>query len=136
MLGLGRFLQQQAQAEDDQFDSLVEQLVQRVSEAVLIGDRRDALQQLKDLLAGGSAKAQLAFGAVGFHAVLQVVRDREDLEMVQLALECLAASVSGGGSGTAAGQVCCCCCCKPLALLWVCGAGPPRVTPHLCSSWL
>ena len=99
MLSLTRFLQQQAEAQNDgECDTQVEQLVQRVSEAVLIGDRREALQHLRDLLAS-SAKAQLAFGAVGFPAMLQVVREREDLEMVQLALESLAAAVGGGGSG-------------------------------------
>lgn len=96
MLALGRFLQQQAQDEaGDQYVDLLERLVQRVSDAVLLPDRREALQQLRDLLLG-SPKAQLAFGAVGFPAMLQVVRDRDDGEMVQLALESLAAAVAVG----------------------------------------
>ena len=103
MLGLGRrFLQQQAADGQQQCASQIEQLVQRLSEAVLIGDRRDALQQIRDLLASGGAEAQLAFGAVGaIPAMLLVVRDREDVEMVQLALECLAAAVGGGGGDDA-----------------------------------
>jgi hypothetical protein len=100
MLALGRLLQQaQAEQDDQQYESgLVEQLVQRVAEAILLPDRREALQQLRDLLTG-SSKAQLAFGAVGFPTLLQVVRDREDLEMVQLALESLAAVVGAGETG-------------------------------------
>ncbi|PSC74328.1 Arginine deiminase [Micractinium conductrix] len=93
-----------AQAEDDRGEHderLVEQLVQRVSEAVLLADRREALQQLRDLLAGPGGRARHAFGSVGLPVALQVVRDREDLEMVQLALECLAAAL-GSGEGTAA----------------------------------
>lgn len=102
MLAFQRFLQ--AQAEDDRGEHderLVEQLVQRVSEAVLLADRREALQQLRDLLAGPGGRARHAFGSVGLPVALQVVRDREDLEMVQLALECLAAAL-GSGEGTAA----------------------------------
>lgn len=97
MLSLGRFLQHAA-AEDDHNDGLLEQLVQRVSEAVLLPDRREAMQQLRDLLVSGNSRAQMAFGAVGLQVALGVVRDREDLEMVQQALECLAAAVGGGAS--------------------------------------
>lgn len=112
MLAFQRFLQQQAAAaaaeeEEHEYDVLVEQLVQRVAEAVLVGDRREALQQLRDLLTGSSgAKAQHAFGTVGFPAMLHLVRERGegDAEMLQLALECLAASV-GGSEGGATGEV-------------------------------
>ncbi len=112
MLAFQRFLQQQAAAaaaeeEDHEYDVLVEQLVQRVAEAVLVGDRREALQQLRDLLAGSSgAKAQHTFGTVGFPVMLHQVRERGegDAEMLQMALECLAASV-GGGEGGAIGEV-------------------------------
>lgn len=115
MLSLTKFLQQGAAQDDGECDTQVELLVQRVSEAVLIGDRREALKHLKDLLAS-SAKAQLAFGAVGFPTMLQVVREREDLEMVQLALESLAVAVGGGsGGGTASGSQ---------VGGWVAGQGP------------
>ncbi|KAL4452662.1 hypothetical protein ABPG75_008324 [Micractinium tetrahymenae] len=111
MLAFQRFLQQQAAAaaaeeEEHEYDVLVEQLVQRVAEAVLVGDRREALQQLRDLLTGSSgAKAQHAFGTVGFPVMLHQVRERGegDAEMLQLALESLAAAV-GGGEGGATGE--------------------------------
>lgn len=95
----GRFLQQQAARDsdddDEHYNRRVEQLVSRAAEAVLLPDRRAALQELKDLLVG-NPRAQMAFGSCGFPMALSVVRDREDLESVQLALESLAAAVGGG----------------------------------------
>ena len=105
---IGRFLQSAHEPEGDgDVERRVEQLTQRVSEAVLLPDRRAALQELKDLLVVGNARAQMAFGNVGFPAALHVVREREDLEMVQLALESLAVAVGGydGGGHAAPSQV-------------------------------
>ena len=117
----GRFLQQQAVRDSDddaeQDNRRVEQLVSRAAEAVLLPDRRAALQELRDVLVG-NPRAQMAFGACGFPLALGVVRDREDLESVQLALESLAAAVGGGadaGSQVQAGAVLACwraCCCN------------------------
>lgn len=86
--------------------------VRRVSDALSLPDRRAALHDLLDTLAG-NGRAQMAFGSVdGFPVLLAVVREREDLESLQIALECLAAAVGGGGGDAHAGQVrrrCCCC---------------------------
>lgn len=108
-----RFLQQASDdgAADRAVAAQVEQLVARVAEAVVLQDRRDALAQLRDLLtSGGGGAAAAAFGAAGFPLALGIVRDREDRELVQLALESLSAAVGGGtdGGGTdaAASQVC------------------------------
>jgi hypothetical protein len=110
---LRRFLQQ-ASGDDGAADraiaAQVEQLVARVAEAVVLQDRRDALAQLRDLLAGGGGgTAAAAFGAAAFPLALGIVRDREDRELVQLALESLAAAVGGGddsgSSDAAAAQV-------------------------------
>lgn len=100
MLALGRLLAQAqgAGAAEDQYDRLVEALLQRVSESVILSDRREALLQLRDVLAG-APRAQLAFGAMGFPVMAQVVREREDLEMVQAALECLSHAVGGSSEG-------------------------------------
>lgn len=105
MKAFSRFL---AQTEPDgTATELLEKLVQRLCEAVVLQDRRDALQQLRDLLvANTKEEALLAFGSVGVPTMLQVVTDREDLEMVQLALESLAASVAAASGGnTASSQV-------------------------------
>ena len=98
----GRFLREQAEDDDGGggVDRHVEALVQRIAEAVLLPDRRAAMQELRDVLVG-SPHALNAFGAVGLPAMLDVVREREDLEMVQLALECLAAAVGGGDAAHA-----------------------------------
>ena len=108
MLSLGRFLQHAAGEDEVDQGALVERLVQRAAEAVLLPDRRAALQELRDLLATGDARAQAAFGAAGLPVALGVVRDREDLESVQLALEALAAAVGGGEHGGGVTQVGCC----------------------------
>ena len=113
----GRFLQQQASRDSDDdsehYNRRVEQLVSRAAEAVLLPDRRAALQELKDVLVG-NPRAQMAFGSCGFPMALGVVRDREDLESVQLALESLAAAVVGGADAggsqvSGVGRGCCAC---------------------------
>jgi hypothetical protein len=103
MLALGRLLAQAqgSQQDDHHYDSVVEALVQRVSESVILSDRREALLQLRDVLAS-APRSHLAFGAMGFPVMAQIVREREDLEMVQAALECLSHAVGGAGEAAPA----------------------------------
>ncbi|KAK9814747.1 hypothetical protein WJX72_010794 [[Myrmecia] bisecta] len=75
-------------------DAEVEKLLQRVADGVLPEDRREALALLRDLLSD-NAQAQLALGASGFPVLCGVLRDeRNDVEMVRSALECLLVATS------------------------------------------
>lgn len=116
-----QFLEKSGLTEDsgeDVYGGIVERQVRRVSEALSLPDRRATLHDLLDTLTG-NGRAQMAFGSVdGFPALLQVVREREDLESLQIALECLAAAVGGGGGDAHAGQVRCCCSASGLSHCW------------------
>lgn len=94
MLGLGRLLNHREQGSDHRYDGLVEGLLQRVSEAALIEDRREALLQLKDLV-GNDAQAQNALASLGYPVICAVLRDeREDIDMLRAAIECINTSTS------------------------------------------
>ncbi|XP_042002923.1 golgin candidate 6-like [Salvia splendens] len=75
-------------------DSYVERLLDRISNGVLADDKRNALAELQAVLAE-SDDAQLAFGAMGFPILLNVLKEgREDVEMVRGALETLVSALS------------------------------------------
>ncbi|KAG6388288.1 hypothetical protein SASPL_153490 [Salvia splendens] len=62
-------------------DSYVELLLDRISNGVLADDKRNALAELQAVVAE-SNDAQLAFGAMGFPILLNVLKEeREDVEM-------------------------------------------------------
>ncbi|KAL1834785.1 hypothetical protein ACET3Z_004436 [Daucus carota] len=68
-------------------DSYVERLLDRISNGVLAEDRRNAIIELQSVVAETRA-AQLAFGAMGFPVLLNVMKEeRDDVEMVRGALE-------------------------------------------------
>jgi hypothetical protein len=77
----------------------VEALLQRVSESRHATERREALGQLRDLLADSPA-AQAAVGVMGLPVLLSVIQeDRDDTELLRTALEAMATSL-GAGEGT------------------------------------
>ena len=135
MKAFQRFLTQQAERAEAQYDGLVEGLLQRVSESVLVGDRREALAELRDLLAD-APRAQAAFGTLGFPVVAHVVRERDDIEMVRSAVECMNLAVGGGSAkpgevrragGGAGGATSAAALCLPPVLL---GHQACHPTPH------
>jgi hypothetical protein len=94
MLTLTKLLQQNARPG---YAPLVDSLLQRVSESALADDRREALQQLRDLLTE-SGEARVAFGSVGLPVMVALVRDsRDDVDQLRVALECLGAAVGPMG---------------------------------------
>lgn len=102
MLALGRFLQAPPGG-GDSVEGQVESLLQRISESALLEDRREALLQLRDVLTE-EGSARLAFGSMGFPIVCAVLRDdRDELEMVKAALECIAAATSQDSQQVKAG---------------------------------
>lgn len=98
MLGLGRLLQREPGDDDvEKQDRLVDSLLQRVSESALLEDRREALLQLKDLLME-NAQAQNAFASLAYPIACTVLRDdREDLDMLRAAVECINAATTQDG---------------------------------------
>lgn len=100
MLALSRFLEAQRQQQQQEAIAAaaaqVDALLQRVAESALADDRREALNQLRDLLAE-SADARAAFGSVGLPLVVALVRDaHDDVDQRRTALECLGAAVGSG----------------------------------------
>jgi len=100
MLGLGRLLQARDHDGDhdgEKQDRLVDSLLQRVSESALLEDRREALLQLKDLVTE-SVPAQNAFSSLAYPIACSVLReDREDLDMLRAAVECINAATTQDG---------------------------------------
>ncbi|XP_057800045.1 golgin candidate 6-like [Salvia miltiorrhiza] len=75
-------------------DSYVERLLDRIGNGVLAEDRRNAMAELQAVVAE-SHDAQLAFGAMGFPTLLNVLKEgRDDVEMVRGALETLVSALS------------------------------------------
>ena len=92
MLSISKLLQQNSKPGG--FAPLVDSLLQRVTESALADDRREAVQQLRDLLTDSPA-SRAAFGSVGLPLVCSLIRDsRDDVDLLRLALECLAAAVA------------------------------------------
>ncbi|KAL1551940.1 Golgin candidate 6 [Salvia divinorum] len=74
--------------------SYVERLLDRISNGVLADDKRNAMTELQAIVAE-SNDAQLAFGAMGFPILLNVLKEgREDVEMVRGTLETLVSALS------------------------------------------
>ncbi|KAL8153592.1 hypothetical protein V2J09_011352 [Rumex salicifolius] len=70
-------------------DSYVERLLDRINNGTKADDRRTAMTELQSVVAE-SHGAQLAFGAMGFPVMINVLKeDRDDVQMVQGALEAL-----------------------------------------------
>ncbi|XP_051151641.1 golgin candidate 6 [Andrographis paniculata] len=89
---VGRFIGNENSSTND--DSYVERLLDRISNAVLADDRRNAMVELQSVVAESNS-AQLAFGAMGFPVLLKVLKeDRDDVEMVRGALETLVSALS------------------------------------------
>ncbi|KAH6824986.1 golgin putative 6 [Perilla frutescens var. hirtella] len=75
-------------------DSYVERLLDRISNGVLADDRRNGMAELQAVVAESQA-AQLAFGAMGFPTLLNVLKEgRDDVEMVRGALETLVSALT------------------------------------------
>ncbi|OAY70842.1 Golgin candidate 6 [Ananas comosus] len=93
MQGIGGFVfgsENSASSED----SYVERFLDRISNGVLADDRRAAMAELQSLVAESSS-AQMAFGAMGFPILLNVIKEeRDDVEMVRGALETLVSALT------------------------------------------
>ncbi|KAK8593008.1 hypothetical protein V6N12_045097 [Hibiscus sabdariffa] len=75
-------------------DSYVERLLDRISNGVLVEDRRNAIAELQSIVAESHA-GQLAFGAMGFPVLMGVLKEeRDDVEMVRGALETLVSALT------------------------------------------
>lgn len=88
---LGRFLSAPLQ---DRVGPHVDALVHRAAESALAGDRREAVADLRDLLAQEPGAGR-ALGAGGFPALLGLVGQEPELD--QTLAECLALAVLPGG---------------------------------------
>ena len=76
----------------------VESLLERISEGSNIEDRRSAVNKLRDTLSiPTNIDARNALATVGIHVVLQVLREKEDVELMVGALEVLVLAVAEEG---------------------------------------
>ncbi|CAN4127324.1 unnamed protein product [Withania somnifera] len=74
--------------------SYVERLLDRISNGVLVEDRRAAMLELQSVVSESRA-GQMAFGAMGFPVILSVLKEeRDDVEMVRGALETLVSALT------------------------------------------
>ncbi|KAJ3671660.1 hypothetical protein LUZ60_007739 [Juncus effusus] len=93
MQGIGGFVfgnENNASSED----SHVERYLDRISNGKIAEDRRSAMTELQSLVAE-SRQAQMAFGAMGFPVLLNILREeREDVELIRGALETLISSLT------------------------------------------
>nr|XP_043606290.1 golgin candidate 6-like [Erigeron canadensis] len=67
-------------------ESYVERLLDCIRNGKLVEDRRNAMAELQSVVAD-SHSAQLAFGAMGFPVLFEVLKERDDAEMVRGAVE-------------------------------------------------
>ena len=73
----------------------VESILEQVSEGGSVDARRAAVYSLRDILQHNPDEANASLATVGLHVLLQVLREREDVDMTVGALEVLAMAVGG-----------------------------------------
>ncbi|KAL0019412.1 hypothetical protein WJX77_011077 [Trebouxia sp. C0004] len=89
---------------DGSAESAVEVLLQRIGDGVLAEDRQEALADLRDLISN-SAQAKVAVGALGLPMLCTVVKEeRQDIEMLRGALECLTIVIGPPSQAESAGK--------------------------------
>ncbi|DBB15044.1 TPA: hypothetical protein ACH3X3_004627 [Trebouxia sp. C0006] len=89
---------------DGSAESSVEVLLQRIGDGVLAEDRQEALADLRDLMSN-NAPAKLAVGAHGLPLLCTVVKEeRQDIEMLRGALECLTIVIGPPSQAESAGK--------------------------------
>ncbi|DBA66722.1 hypothetical protein WJX79_001922 [Trebouxia sp. C0005] len=89
---------------DGSAESAVEVLLQRVGDGVLAEDRQEALADLRDLISNNT-QARLAVGAHGLPMLCTVVKEeRQDIEMLRGALECLTIVIGPPSQAESAGK--------------------------------
>eukprot|EP00891_Asterochloris_glomerata_P008864 jgi/Astpho2/8864/fgenesh1_pg.00129_%23_44_t len=75
-------------------DKEVDRLLQRIADGLLPDDRREGLAALRDLLTD-VPQAQAALGSQGLPVLCDIVKnEQKDIDMLQLALECLVLALS------------------------------------------
>ena len=99
MLGFKKFINAQVNNQRTEDHALLNQLLQRVGESVVVEDRREALQALSTVLTDDPS-AQSAFASVGFSTIcLAIQMDQDDPTVVRTGLECIALAVAAEQSG-------------------------------------
>ena len=73
----------------------VESILEQVSEGGSVDARRAAVYSLRNVLQRNPAEATASLATIGLHVLLQVLREREDVDMTVGALEALALAVGG-----------------------------------------
>lgn len=94
MLGFKNFMNAQVTQQRAEDDAVMNNLVQRIGESLVVEDRREALQALCTVLTDDPA-TQSAFASVGFPTICSAIQnDVDDATVVRTGLECIALAVA------------------------------------------
>jgi len=94
MLGFKKFMNAQVSQQRAEDDAVMNNLVQRIGESLVVEDRREALLALCNVLNDDPA-TQSAFASIGFPTICSAMQmDGDDPTVVRTGLECIALAVA------------------------------------------